>query len=74
MLGSDAETSRSSQDDWSVLCPFPEKNYRSRNYSSELYALSHRLKIPEVNLELIMQALTDQSFFESQDIEEVEQV
>lgn len=44
--------------------------FKSRNYSSEISALSHRLQIPEVDNGIIVQAITDKSFFERSDVGE----
>lgn len=41
-----------------------------RNYTSEIFAFSHRLGISELDHESIVKALTNKSFFERKDVEE----
>uniref|UniRef100_A0A914HWZ8 Large ribosomal subunit protein mL44 n=1 Tax=Globodera rostochiensis TaxID=31243 RepID=A0A914HWZ8_GLORO len=54
LLGPDPMKGRASEDNW--------------NYPSEISALSHRLHIPEMDDTLIVQALTDKSYFTRKDL------
>uniref|UniRef100_A0A915PBF6 39S ribosomal protein L50, mitochondrial n=1 Tax=Meloidogyne floridensis TaxID=298350 RepID=A0A915PBF6_9BILA len=56
MAGPEPLVSRSARDNW--------------NYTSEIFAFSHRLGISELDHESIVKALTNKSFFERKDVEE----
>ncbi|KAF7638233.1 Ku domain-containing protein [Meloidogyne graminicola] len=56
MAGPEPLVSRSAMDNW--------------NYTSEIFAFSHRIGIPELDHDAIVKALTNKSFFERKDVEE----
>lgn len=68
MAGPEPLVSRSAMDNWYIYLSLFFKYFR--NYTSEIFAFSHRIGIPELDHDAIVKALTNKSFFERKDVEE----